>query len=419
MDVKKLCSLIDENKQELFELLCSFVKINSENYRNSGNEEAMAKVVHQMCLDLGMESDMYSPLDIEGFEDHPDYLPGRNLDNRYNVTARWVGENNEDSLMIMGHTDTVEFGDLKNWDFDPLAGEIKDGKIWGRGACDDKYALATALFLIKLLKDNGFNPKKNLLFSAYSDEEHGGSHGALAAVLKYPCPKIVNMDGRSEVWNVASGGQEAIYTYHTKDTVDSAKLTARAIPVIMDEIEKFALRRKNELAENRFYKGTIIPDTSLRYMNVQAGNHGTDLGVGELFFTYYTDKSKEEIYAEFEEMNKEICEKLEPMGLIGDGFKPRTRFFHYVYAEPDCEDILNLVAAGKEAVGKDIKVCGSCLSDLSVISKYGSSNAFAFGAGRDFSLPGGAHQPNEFIECDSLVEYAKIIGAYILKTLGE
>ena len=147
MDVKKLCSLIDENKQELFELLCSFVKINSENYRNSGNEEAMAKVVHQMCLDLGMESDMYSPLDIEGFEDHPDYLPGRNLENRYNVTARWVGENNEDSLMIMGHTDTVEFGDLKNWEFPPLSGEIKDGKIFGRGACDDKYALATALFL--------------------------------------------------------------------------------------------------------------------------------------------------------------------------------------------------------------------------------------------------------------------------------
>lgn len=419
MDVKKLCGLIEENKQELFELLCTFVKINSENYRNSGNEEEMARLVHKMCLELGMESDLYSPLDIEGFENHPDYLPGRSLENRYNVTARWVGENNEDSLMIMGHTDTVEFGDLKNWEFPPLSGEIKDGKIFGRGACDDKYALATALFLIKLLKDNGFNPKKNLLFSAYSDEEHGGSHGALAAVLKYPCPKIVNMDGRSEVWNVASGGQEAIYSYHVDGTVDSAYKAATAIPVVLDVIKKFAENRRKELSENRFYKGTIIPDTSLRYMNVQAGKYGTDLDTGEVFFTYYTDKSKEEIYAEFDALHNEICEKLKPMGIIGDGFKPRTRFFHYVYAEPDCEDILNLVAAGKEAVGKDIKVCGSCLSDLSVISKYGSSNAFAFGAGRDFSLKGGAHQPNEFIECDSLVEYAKIIGAYIIKTLGE
>ena len=411
--------MIDERKEELFELLGSFIKVNSENYGTSGNEEELARIIHNMCLSLGLESDLYSPLDIEDFENHPDYLPGGHLENRYNVTARYKGEADEDCLMIMGHTDTVQFGDLKNWESDPLSGEIRNGKIFGRGACDDKYALATALFLIKLLKEKGYVPKKNLLFSAYCDEEHGGSHGALASVLKYPCPKIVNMDGRSEVWNVASGGQEAIYSYHVDGTVDSAYKAATAIPVVMEVIKKFAENRKKELSENRFYKGTIIPDTSLRYMNVQAGKQGTDLGTGELYFTYYTDKSKEEIYKEFEQLNKEICERLEPMGIIGDGFKPRTRFFHYVYAEPDCEDILNFVAAGKEATGKNIEVCGSCLSDLSVISKYGSSNAFAFGAGRDFSLPGGAHQPNEFIECDALVEYAKIIGAYILRTLGE
>jgi acetylornithine deacetylase/succinyl-diaminopimelate desuccinylase-like protein len=53
-----------------------------------------------------------------------------------------------------------------------------------------------------------------------------------------------------------------------------------------------------------------------------------------------------------------------------------------------------------------------------VISKYGSSEAFAFGMGRDFSLPGGAHQPNEYTECDKLVEFTKTIAAYILNTLG-
>ncbi|MBQ2896957.1 MAG: hypothetical protein IJE46_01355 [Clostridia bacterium] len=63
-------------------------------------------------------------------------------------------------------------------------------------------------------------------------------------------------------------------------------------------------------------------------------------------------------------------------------------------------------------------MCDSCLYDLSVISKYGGGNAFAFGSGRDFSLPGGAHQPNEYIECDKLVEYTKVIAAYVLKILG-
>ena len=155
MDVKLLCGLIEERKEELFELLSSFIKVNSENYRNSGNEEEMARLVHKMCLELGLESDIYSPLDIEGFENHPDYLPGRNLENRYNVVARYRGQSNTDELMLMAHTDTMPIGDVSNWDFDPLCGEVKDGKILGRGACDDKYALASTIFIMKLLKEQG------------------------------------------------------------------------------------------------------------------------------------------------------------------------------------------------------------------------------------------------------------------------
>ena len=41
--------------------------------------------------------------------------------------------------------------------------------------------------------------------------------------------------------------------------------------------------------------------------------------------------------------------------------------------------------------------------------KYGSANTFAYGCGRDFSEPGGPHQPNEFIACDDLVSFAKRI----------
>ncbi|MBR3934606.1 MAG: M20 family metallopeptidase [Clostridia bacterium] len=419
MDIKNLCNLIENKKDELFELLCSLIRINSESFVTHGNEENLAKYIYTICNDLGLETDMFSPLDIDGFEEHPDYLPGRGLENRKNVVARWKGAEDVDSLMLMAHEDTVAIGDLKNWEFDPLAGIIKDGKIYGRGACDDKYAIATALFVIKLLKDEGFVPKQNVVFAAYSDEEYGGSHGALASVLKYPCKKIVSMDGREgQIWHCGSGGQEVKYYYHTQNTVDSAALTAKAIPVILECIESFADARRKELEENPFYKGTIIPSTSLRYMDIHAGKNGSDLGCGEVKFVYYTDKTKEEIYAEFAEIEKLLAQKLAPMGIIGDGFKPDTRFFHYVYCQPDSEDVKIMVEASKEATGKDLIVCGSCLSDLSVISKYGSSAAFGFGCGRDFSKNGGAHQPNEFIECDALLEYAKTIAAYIIKQLS-
>ncbi len=419
MNIRCICNLIDERKEELFNLLSDLIKIDSESIGSHGKEEECARYVQDLCKKLGLETDFFSPLDIEGFTEHSDYLPGRNLENRYNVVARYKGKENTDELMIMAHTDTVKIGDLAHWDNDPFSGLIKDGKIFGRGACDDKYAIAATLFAIRLLKENGFEPKANLLFSAYSDEEYGGSHGALASVLKYPCKRIVSADGRDgQIWHCGSGGGELKYLFHTKDTVDSAKLTATAIPVVMEVVEKFAANRSCELEENRFYKGTIIPKTSLRYMGVKAGNAGADLGRGEVYFVFYTDKTKDEIYLELEEFDKEIKEKLAPLGIIGDGFEPATRFFHYVFCEPDSEDIKLMLEASKEATGRDILVCGSCLSDLSVISKFGSSRAFAFGAGRDFSLPGGAHQPNEFIECDKLVEYTKTLAAYILKILG-
>ncbi|MBO5880016.1 MAG: M20 family metallopeptidase [Clostridia bacterium] len=418
MEIKRIVDLIEERQNELYELLSSLVKINSENFMTHGNEETLARHIHKLCSDMGLESELYTPLEIEGFEQHPDYVDGRALENRYNVSARWRGAENVDELMLMGHIDTVPIGDLANWNFEPLSGEILDGKIFGRGACDDKYALATALFIIKLLKEEGFAPRRNLVFSAYCDEEYGGSHGALAASLKYPSNRIVNMDGRqNQIWNCASGGQEAKYFFHTKNTVDSAKQTAMAIPVILEVMEEFRKNRETEMEENPYYKGTIIPKTSLRYMGIKAGNAGMDLGRGEAHFTYYTVKTKEEIYAEFAEFEKILNERLAPLGIEGDGFFPHTRFFHYVSCAPDCEAITDFSDAMNEAIGKRPNVCGSCLSDLSVIGKYGSAQAFAYGGGRDFSLPGGAHQPNEFIECEKLLEYAKTIAAYVVKVL--
>lgn len=419
MEMKTILNLIEERKEELFDLLSKLINLNSESFLSHGNEENCARYIHSFCQKLGLESDFFSPLDLEGFEEHPDYFPGRNLENRYNVVARWHGIENTDELMLMAHEDTVEIGDLANWNFDPLSGEIKDGKIWGRGACDDKYAIAVVLFIIKLLKEQNFKPKANLLLAAYSDEEYGGSHGALSAVLKYPCNRIVSMDGREDqIWHCGSGGQEVKFVYHTAKAVDSAAAAAGAIPIVLEVIQKFADNRRRELEANAYYAGTIIPETSLRYMDIHAGNKGMDLGIGEVRFVFYTDKTKDEIYEEFAALDRILTERLAQLGLISDGFQPVTRFFHYVHCAPDSEDIKLMLEASREATGHEPLVCGSCLSDLSVISKYGNARAFGFGAGRGFNKEGGSHQPNEHIECDKLVDYAKTIAAYVMKVLG-
>lgn len=418
MNTSYLCSRIEARKDELFQMLSKLIQFNSENFGSYGNEQPVAEYILNLCRELGLETDLYSPMELEGFGEHPDYLPGRNLENRPNVTARWKGEENEDALMIMGHTDTVPIGDRAGWKVDPLSGEILDGKIYGRGACDDKYAVAASLFLIKLLKEEGFVPKKNLLFTAYSDEELGGSHGALAAVLKYPCQIYANLDCRDAIWNCAAGGQVVRYTFEADHALDSSEATARVIPVVLDALSSFKENRRKELAANRFFLGTNIPDTSVRYQEIGVSIEGTAPSVGTLIFTFYTDKTKDVIWEELAQLEQEIALRLKPLGYIGGKFVPTTRFFHYGSTEAETPAIQDMLAAAKEATGTELTVCGSCLSDLSVILKYGGGSAFSYGAGRDFSLAGGAHQPNEFIACEDFLRFTKNVAAYILRVLG-
>jgi len=418
MDAKYLFEKIDARKEELFQLLSSLVQIDSQNFATYGNEKELAAYVHKLCQEMGLDSAMYSPMELPGFADHPDYIPGHNLEDRYNVTAVFKGKTDKNTLMLMAHSDTVQFGDLKNWELPPTSGAIKDGRVYGRGAGDDKSGIAVMLFLAKLLKDEGFEPKENLLLNAYCDEEYGGSHGALAAVLRDPCERIVNLDMEEDALiHCGTGGGELKYRFHAVKPMESARPVARAMSTVMDVLDIFAENRRRELEANRFYAGTGVPESSMRYIGVKAGDNGQDLGIGEIHFVFYTDKTKAQIDPELEELDKMLQQRLEPLGMVSDGFEPTTRFFHYVFCEPDSPHILDYQEAAIEATGKPVRVSSGCLSDQSVISKYGTMAAFSTGAVRGFTKEGGAHQPNEFVECDKLVEYTKTIGAYILKVL--
>lgn len=414
-----LSSIIDSRKEELFSLLASLIRINSENFGHTGREREVAAFIRDYCETVGVPCRMYSPLEAPGMTEHPDYRPGRDLENRYNVTAVLPGASDENGLALMAHLDTEPIGDVKNWHVDPLGGEIRDGIIYGRGASDDKYAVAVALFLLKILAEAGWQPRENLVVTAYGDEERGGSHGALAGSILYPAKRIVSMDGHAgEIWNCASGGGCLRYRFHTAVPVSGVSLTAKGLPIVMEEIEKFGDNRRREMGENPYCVGTEIPGDALRFMHAMAGRDASDWGSGEVALSFYTDRDKDAVYAELDAVDQRIRERLAAIGIVGDGFIATTRHFHYGACAPDCAAITDLIAAAKDATGRDLRVCGSCLSDLSVIMKYGSPEAFGFGWGRGFTEEGGAHQPNECIRCDSLVEYTKIMGEYILRTLG-
>ena len=69
---KRLLSLIDERKEELFALLSSLIQIDTQNFDSHGLEMAIVPFLKKEAERLGCDVDVYSPLDIEGFTELED-----------------------------------------------------------------------------------------------------------------------------------------------------------------------------------------------------------------------------------------------------------------------------------------------------------------------------------------------------------
>ncbi|QYC41231.1 putative succinyl-diaminopimelate desuccinylase [Nonomuraea coxensis DSM 45129] len=74
------------------------------------------------------------------------------------------------TLMFEGHTDVVTEGDLAEWTVDPFGGEIRDGRLWGRGSADMKSGLAATLYATRALQLAGPFPGR-IKVCALADEE--------------------------------------------------------------------------------------------------------------------------------------------------------------------------------------------------------------------------------------------------------
>ena len=79
--------------------------------------------------------------------------------------------NSEEYIGIVGHVDVVEVGD--GWIDPPFSAAIHDGRIWGRGALDDKGPLFAAMYGMLALKDLGIQPKTAIHIIFGTNEETG------------------------------------------------------------------------------------------------------------------------------------------------------------------------------------------------------------------------------------------------------
>ncbi len=80
-----------------------------------------------------------------------------------------------DRFALIAHMDTVAEGDLTGWSSPPFAADVKEGRIIGRGAADNKAGIACGLYTLALLRDlKLIDPvRQQVLVAGVVDEESG------------------------------------------------------------------------------------------------------------------------------------------------------------------------------------------------------------------------------------------------------
>jgi acetylornithine deacetylase len=119
---------------------------------------------------LGAEIDQFEP-DAETLRDHPMMPPWHHWKRRPITVATVGGAGGGRSLIINGHIDVVSPGDLDRWTTPPFAADVRDGRVYGRGAVDMKGGIASAIFALEALSANGVKLSGDLIVEIVPDEE--------------------------------------------------------------------------------------------------------------------------------------------------------------------------------------------------------------------------------------------------------
>jgi len=97
------------------------------------------------------------------------------VDEAGNAIGLVKGEDpNAPVYMFNSHLDHVDPGELDQWEHEPYAGDIQDGRIYGRGASDTKGAFAVQVYALEVLRRMGVRPKGDVYVTGVVLEEVGG-----------------------------------------------------------------------------------------------------------------------------------------------------------------------------------------------------------------------------------------------------
>jgi succinyl-diaminopimelate desuccinylase len=163
--IDRVITEVDRARDEIVDFASRLVRIPTIN--PPGNDyETCAGVIGDQLRAHGADVHLLPALGrIEHTPEHP----------RINVVGRHDGSAGGPAIHLNGHFDVVPVG--FGWTRAPFGGEVENGRLYGRGSCDMKAGLASAVFAAEAIRRSGISHVLPIEVSGTVDEESGGFAG--------------------------------------------------------------------------------------------------------------------------------------------------------------------------------------------------------------------------------------------------
>ena len=342
---------------------------------------------------------------------------------RWNVICRREGASPGETVHFNGHHDVVAIGD--GWTRDPFGGEIADGRIYGRGACDMKGGLATAIVAAEAFTDLYPKFRGAIEISATADEESGGyggvahlaEQGRFAHVDHVIIPEPLNKDriclGHRGVWWAEIETKGRIAHGSMPFLGDCA---VRHMGAVLDEMERTLF----PLLAGKRTAMPVVPEgarsSTLNLNAIHGGEPAQDADYTGLPSACVPDRCVLTIDRRFlieedlAEVKREIRDMMERVRAVRPAFRYEIRDLFEVRPTMTPEDapVVRVVQeAVREVMGRSAEfVVSPGTYDQKHIDRIGRlRNCIAYGPG----ILDLAHQPDEWIGVADMIDAGRVL----------
>ena len=210
---RRLLERIDQDRELLIDFLQEFIRCPTPN--PPGDTRIAARHVQKLLDTHEVAYRVIAPNEI---------MP--------NIVANFGAGKPGRHLALNGHIDVFPVGSGEGWTRDPWGGDLVDGKIYGRGACDMKAGTTASLFTFLYLREIREDLHGQMTLSVVSDEETFGPWGARYLFEHHPeiigdcclnaepsSPHTLRFGEKGKLWlkfHVRTTGAHGAYTHMSR-----------------------------------------------------------------------------------------------------------------------------------------------------------------------------------------------------------